>query len=441
MMKNGFCVLFLALAVAAPVRAADPPGTPGTPSKPSVSSMPSSGGTVGAEVRLRAEGFNNALDLNGGLNDSYQFYRTRSRVSIDAQRGEDVHVYVRLANEYRWGRGELVSGVSDPDSKISIDNGWIDLKIQAIDGLRARFGRQDLSYGEGFLIMDGTPADGSSSAYFDAIKLTYQRCDCLAFDLFNAKIEDEGFGTTNGTENLYGIYGMWSPSTVRKGDFYILYHDKRDPTKNASGNVIHPRQNTAALGGRYAIQPATGLRYAVEAAAQTGRFSGNDRFGIGGYARGGWISAAAVHPGYEIGGLYLSGDKASTRRYEGWDNFFSEWPKYSELLVYTLSDTKGRIHPDDAGTWTNLEMLWVEGRLSPVPRATAQLRATWVGAPAATGPGTGKVRGVLVAGTLNVDLGPNLKGQAIGEWFDPGNYYAEDADRAVYGRLQLTAGF
>jgi len=441
MMKHGFCALILAVVVAGPVGAADPPPTPGAPEKPDKPSTPSTVVTAGAEIRLRAEGFNNALDLNGSLDDSYQLYRTRSRVSIDAQRGEDVHVYVRLLNEYRWGRGELVSGSSDPDSKVSIDNGWIDLKIQGVEGLGMRFGRQDLSYGEGFLIQDGTPADGSSSAYFDALKFTYKRCDRLAFDLFNAKIEDEGFGTTNGTENLYGLYGMWTPSTVRKGDFYLLYHDKRDPTKNSSGVVIHPRQNTAALGGRYALLPTTGLRYAVEAAVQTGGYAGNDRFGVGGYARGGWISSAAVHPGCELSALYLSGDKASTARYEGWDNFFSEWPKYSDLLIYAFSDTKGRIRPDDAGTWTNLEMLGVEGRLSPVTRATAQLRASWVGAPEATGPGSGKVRGVLVVGTLNVDLGSNLKGQAIGEWFDPGNYYAKDADNAIYGRLQLTAGF
>jgi len=39
-----------------------------------------------------------------------------------------------------------------------------------------KIGRQDFlgQYGEGFLILDGTPGDGSRSFYFNAIKLTWK---------------------------------------------------------------------------------------------------------------------------------------------------------------------------------------------------------------------------------------------------------------------------
>jgi hypothetical protein len=433
MIRISVFTLLLLLAAAMPAICADTPGAAG----PTVA--------VGADFRLRLEGLNNALDLNSDAEDSYGFFRMRSRISIDAKQGDDLRVYFRLANEYRWGRGELVSGLGDPTGKLSVDNGYIDIRVKPVPGLRARFGRQDLMYGEGFLIFDGTPADGSGSAYFDALKLSYAPCPAHAVDLFMAKIEAEGFpGATSppgGSENIYGLYGMWTPPTNRKGDLYVLYHDKRDPTRTGSGTVLHLPQKTAAFGGRYAILPATGVRLSAEGAAQTGRYAGRYRRAFGGTAHGGWIAPAATHLGLEVGGVYLSGGRQGTGRYEGWDDFASEWPKYSELYIYTVYDALTRIRPDDAGAWTNLAGVWGELRANPVPRITALLRATRFGAPMSTGPGSGRVRGMLYAGTLNLDLGSNLKGQALGEVFAPGSFYVNGSDTATYGRVQLTAGF
>jgi hypothetical protein len=422
------------MLVAAPrALGTDPPAV----SSPSVA--------VGGDFRLRLEGLNNALDLNGDANDSYGFFRMRSRISVDARRGEDLEVYFRLANEYRWGRGELVSGLNDAGGKLSVDNGYVDIRVKPVPGLRARLGRQDLMYGEGFLIFDGTPADGSASAFFDALKLSYAPCAGHSVDLFMAKIEAEGFPTVTtppgGSENIYGLYGTWAPTPARKCDLYALYHDKRDPTRTGSGVVLHPSQRTAAFGGRYSVAPASGLRFGGEGAVQTGRYAGRYRRAVGGTARGGWISSAGSHPGFEVGGVYLSGSDRATGRYEGWDDFASEWPKYSELYIYTVYDALTRIRPDDAGAWTNLAGVWCELQVSPMPRADARLRTTWLGAPTATGAGSGRVRGMLYAGTLNLDLGSNLKGQALGEIFVPGSFYASGSDAAEYGRLQLTAGF
>ncbi len=432
MTRTSVFVLLFLLATILPLAAAEPSGTTG----PTV--------TVGADLRLRLEGMDNALDLNSGAEDSYGFVRMRSRVSIDTRQGEDLRVYFRLANEYRWGRGELVSGLNDPAGKISVDNGYVDFRVKPVPGLRGRFGRQDLMYGEGFLIFDGTPADGSASAFFDALKISYAPCPSRSVDLFMAKIEAEGFPTATtpagGSENIYGIYGTSAPSAERKCDLYVLYHDKRDPTRTSSGTVLHPPQKTAAFGGRAAILPGTGLRLSAEAAVETGRYAGRYRRAFGGVAHGGWIASTPHQPGFDAGGVYLSGGGAKGR-YEGWDGFASEWPKYSELYIYTVYDALTRIRPDDAGSWTNLTGLWGEVRVNPTLRATALFRATWFGAPRSTGPGSGRVRGMLYAGTLNVDLGANLKGQAIGEIFAPGSFYAKGASRADYGRVQLTAGF
>lgn len=434
-MRIPILMFMLAPAIALPAQGADPAGT----AAHSVA--------VGGDIRLRLEGLNNALDLNDGANDSYGFFRLRSRVSIDGRHGQDLQVYFRLANEYRWGRGELVSGLNDPAGKVSIDNGYVDVRIRPVPGLRARLGRQDLMYGDGFLIFDGTPADGSSSAYFDALKLSYSYgpCDMNSVDLFMAKIEAEGFPTgTNppgGSENIYGLYGALASAKERKCDLYLLYHDKRDPTRTGGGVVLHPPQRTAVLGGRYSIAPASGLRWGAEGAVQTGRYAGRYRRAFGGTAHAGWVSLTWPHPGFDVGGVYLSGGSPTTGRYEGWDGFASEWPKYSELYIYTVYDALTRIRPDDAGSWTNLSGLWAQIQMDTVTRVSAQIRATWLGAPLSTGPGPGRVRGMLYAGAISVYLGSGLRGQALGEVFVPGSFYAGGPDVAEYGRLQLTASF
>ncbi len=127
--------------------------------------------------------------------------------------------------------------------------------------------------------------------------------------------------------------------------------------------IVHPVQQTTAIGGRAAFLPETGWHLAAEGAYETGSFAHRQERAFGGYGSGGWTSAGRLHPGGEIGGLYLSGDDPSTKRWEGWDGFYSDWPKYSELCIYTMSDITTRVVPNDPGTWTNLSAVWIEGRL------------------------------------------------------------------------------
>lgn len=411
------------LAVATPSRAHDLPPGPG-----------GSKLSVGGEMRLRGEGFNNALDLADSLRDGYNFYRLRTRAWFDAIPRPGLHAYFRLGNEYRWGRGEREAGVRDAQGKLSLDNGWVEFRFAGAEGPSLRFGRQDLLYGEGFLIWDGTPADGSSSSHFDAMKLNWAHRG-LSIDLLTAKMDDEGFGTKARDEDLYGLYAR-----VNRFDLYTLYRNKRGETVMDNGTV-HPVQQTTALGGRFALLPETGWHAAAEGAYQTGSFAHRQARSFGGYMRGGWTSEIPFHPGVEVGGVYLSGDDPGTKRWEGWDGFYSEWPKYSELYVYTMSDATTRVLPNDSGAWTNFSAAWIEARMKVEGKVGSAVRCTWMQAPEKTGPCCGRDRGFIVAGQINLSLGSDLQGQLLGEFLDPGNFYLPDASTAWYGRWQLTARF
>lgn len=394
---------------------------------------------IGGDLRLRGEGFDNILDLTDASNDNYTFYRMRPRIWIDTTPRDGLRIYMRVADEYRWGRGEKTAGTRDADLKIGIDNAYADLRVAK--DLRFRFGRQDLMYGEGFLVWDGTPADGSSTAGFDAAVLTWTHEKSKAkVDLLMSKIAETGFAPGRNDEDFYGLYARRDP-----GELYVLYRNQRAgvPYVLAGASpdtILHPERRTTAIGARYARLPETGLHFAAEGTFQTGDFGEESAQGFGGYARGGY-TVGPRKLGIEVGGVYLSGDDPKTRKYEGWDGFYSEWPKYSEGYVYTMYDGLTRIRPDDAGTWTNMSAAWIEGRVVPCSRARVSVRATKLLANEETGPGTGKDRGLLVAGQVNLDLGAGLTGQILGEYFEPGDFYAKGADGSWYGRWQLIAKF
>jgi hypothetical protein len=392
----------------------------------------------GGDLRLRGEGFDNVLDLSDEASDNFTFYRMRPRLWVDARPRDGLRVYFRLADEYRWGRGEKLSGSRDPETKIGIDNAWAGVRIAG--GMSVRFGRQDLMYGEGFLVFDGTPADGSSTAYFDAAVASWTDGSAgTNVDLLMAKIAETGFAPGSGDEDFYALYLRKDPAEV-----YLLHRNQRSGIGLGPGggypDILHPAHKTTALGARYARIPELGPHLAAEGAYEMlDDFRGSGH-AFGGYARGGFTGGARKL-GVEAGGLYLSGDDPKTGKIEGWDGFYSEWPKYSEGVIYTVYDGLTRIRPDDAGSWTNAGALWLEIRAVPVARARVSLRATKLLAVENSGPGTGTDRGILFAAQANLDLGPGLAGQAVAEYFDPGDFYARAADAAWYARWQITAKF
>ncbi len=414
--------------------------------------------TFGGELRLRAEALDNALDLNSAANDSYQYYRMRYRLTADARPREGLRVFLRVGNEYRWGvydklvnaGGQVLepASIRDPESRISLENAWAEVAIGK--GLTARFGRMDLAYGEGFLINDGTPLDGSSSGYFDAILLSTGAIGGNT-DLFTSKLQETGVGTPASDEDLYGVYH-------RNGamDLYALGRNKKGATVAASG-IPHPKQWTVAFGQRWAHLPATGWGGAAEGAWQSGRLFRpvpahhrppaisyvDDRRAYGGYLHIGYTAPAPWRPAFEAGGVYLSHE---------WDGFYSEWPKYSDLYLYTLYDGTTKFGPnagtrypgDDPGTWTNLRAGWLELRCRPLPFAGTAVRATLLGANEPTGPlgaRGGHDRGLLFMGKADLTLAAGVDAQFLGEFLNPGNYYAATADNAWYGRAQVTTKF
>jgi len=146
---------------------------------------------------------------------------------VDADLTDNVAAYIRVMNERDWGR------TSYDDQTVDVELAYI--TIQDIWGypVTARFGRQEIKFGEGFLVGDGynyarqqniapTATEENSSEVvfplsrnsqtlyynkswrkaFDALRFTVDY-DPYTFDLFTAKIDEGAYANADDTD-LYG---------------------------------------------------------------------------------------------------------------------------------------------------------------------------------------------------------------------------------------------
>ncbi len=146
--------------------------------------------TWGGDFRIRQEYIKNAHGLLNNTDDQVNQLRFRPRIWADlgsffsdpnlgVPNGLDL--YIRLTDETRyyltrptnlpWSL-EPPYGTNPAFNEIIVDNLYVNWDRP--DGIPVSFrvGRQDLTYGRGFVILDGTPLDGSRGVYSDAAKMT-----------------------------------------------------------------------------------------------------------------------------------------------------------------------------------------------------------------------------------------------------------------------------
>lgn len=109
---------------------------------------------------------------------SYSRPRTRlwSRFSLDDQ----YLLYARVANEFRFYHNH--TQLYPFPNEIFIDNLYLDMRGVVDERLDIRVGRQDMRYGGGRVIRNGTPGD-FRSIYFNALKTTLWLSDKSSLDL------------------------------------------------------------------------------------------------------------------------------------------------------------------------------------------------------------------------------------------------------------------
>ena len=122
----------------------------------------------GADFRLRDE-LKHEMPGTGVTAKKFEnLLRLRSRLWGSASY-EDYTLYGRIANEFRVytarsGKNKAGMSTYDFPDELYFDSLYLDVKNLVEDRLDVRIGRQELKYGEGRIISDASPGDGSRSS-------------------------------------------------------------------------------------------------------------------------------------------------------------------------------------------------------------------------------------------------------------------------------------
>ena len=430
----------------------------------------------GGVERMRYEYWKNWKDMDNCQLDTRSFFRFKTSLWGQMDVDKDFILYAKLTNEFKAYTyfGGATGSVPDKSAdkkgyrfdinEMVFDNLYADVKGFMDMPVDLRLGRQDFlgTYGEGFLIMDGTPQDGSRTYYFNAAKATWHMDDKRDLDFIYINdprdeeflpvinrlmvpngVKDKAPQLLNTTDEQAGVL-YFKDKSIKDFPLEVYYIFKKE-AEEGGGTTSAPtyqfqkgKINTVGAFTKYNFSPYT-LR--TQGAFQFGNYGTNDRDAFGGYCfLDQNFKDAKFYPKLSAGAIYLSGDKKSSAKNEGWDPLFSRWPWMSELYVNTMAGETGI-----AGYWTNLQIYRLECVLNTTKktkltldynylRANAQVAASTIFS------GTGKERGQLPQVRFDYKINDNITTYFLGEYLKPGNFYV-DNDPAIFLRTEVQIKF
>ncbi len=419
----------------------------------------------GAAFRLRQEIWDNVMDLKTmeSRNPDRNFFRLRTSVWGKADLDKDLGAYLKLTNEAKYYTGpyKLLTERLE-ENEVVFDNLYLKANNVFKLPVDLKIGRQDFlgpdMFGEGFLILDGTPGDGSRTFYFNAAKAKWRinQNNSIDFVYISNQQRDKYMPSLHSSikntstyynhkvilntsdEQGFVVYGRNKISESLSVEPYYMYKTEKEYRAN-------PELELNTIGAR-ALFSLADWKFRGEYAHQFGEYDGGrDRSGNGGYI---FVSRkladVQLKPEFEFGFVYLSGDDPDSSKNEGWNPLFSRNPSWNELLIYTLVYENLR---DSAtpGYWTNLQLYMAKVNMDLSPDTKLSLSWQLLRACERANPlssfrsmfGNGKERGHLPTVMLGHKFSKKIDGFLQLEYFVPGDFYADDAKNATFFRWQL----
>ena len=400
---------------------------------------------LGFEERVRSENWDNVADFSAKSDDARHQWRFRTRLWAKCDLGSKAGLMLGLNNESR----RVTHPVTDflPDETI-FETLYLDYRFA--DDVHVKVGRQNITKGDGLLVFDATPLDGTRTQYFNAVDLSYAagrtRFDLYAIsdphrDRYLPRFDDKQKPLIESHERALALYctdGRLAKTTL---DAYYVFKTETGDTRPLSNVARLPDRALHTLGGRAVWQPGRGWEAKAELAGQLGvQQPAADILAWGGTASvKRTLEHAAWKPAFLLGWIGLSGDDPSTVAYEGWDPLFARWPKWSEMLVYTLGAEKGPAY------WTNLSLGQAEVQVAPASLVT--IRASYCRLGAFHGfPGrtsmfaAGTHRGDYLRLRAEFKANDSWQGHVVGEHLKPGDFYA-GRDPGWFFRVEMIYSF
>lgn len=408
----------------------------------------------GFEQRVRNENWNNLFDFSQAGDDERSQIRWRTRLWMDTSVTHNFGIGVGLNQE--------TNQIITPDRPFQFDEvvfetAYLDIKKLFVEGLALRVGRQNLIRGEGFILLEGTPWDGSRSVYQNAAVLSYtknkSKLELMGIlnpsrDRFLPRIHNQNRMLVEWDEQALGAYYTDKNLVNTSIEAYYFLKKELNDFRSPDHYQFNPGRRFHTVGGRVTHALSSKWSLTGEWALQWGRKrayldpdSGIDRQaqeirGWGGY---GYVKRAfgAGNQYYLQGGYWaMSGDDPDTAgTWEGWNPMFARWPKWSELYIYTQITEQG------ASYWTNTNMWQGEFGYAPLKWMKGRLTCYRMGAyhPFAANPaafGNGTTRGNMYQARTDFKLRKYWSGHVVYERLAPGSFHA-NPDKAWFLRFEV----
>jgi len=405
---------------------------------------------VNFSERLRLVTWDNAITLADSAEGSNTFTRHRTSVMSRLLINPDIEFGVKLTNEFRY---YFTPEDRDFDlNEIFFDQLYLKWHNRYYLPGTLTIGRQNIMLGEGFVVMDGHPLDGSRSIYFNAVRYDWDITGDKKLTLFYSYqpetddqlpiINDQYQALVERTEEGIAAYfeGDFGVNNIHA--YYIRKNvdDNQDRTSGWNLNNIGIRISRSLMDR---------LSLSAEGAYQFGEYEEIDDIS-GPFESDCSALAGHVHFDYRtnwnrylpksltLGSFYYSGNDPETDKVEGWFPLYERWPKWSESYIYTM------IGEDGVAWRTNITSLYGQAKFAFNDRLKFNLdyHHLWANEYA---PGyiltvsgdPGKDRGNLVIGKFIYKIDDRFSGHFLWEWFDPGDYYFPGADSYSWVRAEL----
>lgn len=394
--------------------------------------------------RTRIETSNRAvcLDANGGCGSSY--LRNRMSFRVQARPASRLELTAQLTNEYRYYFAPENADFSFHE--VFVDQFYARLDSLANLPLALSVGRQNLTFGEGFVVIDGTPLDGSRSIYFNAVRADWTLAPGHSVSLVyvNQPVKDKYLPLIHDQEvklieqperAAFAYYSRsWGNSTLQA--YFIHKEVGRTADFPDSRQINCP-------GIRLQLPIAAHVTLVGEGAYQIGTNGASDLQGYGSYGYAEYATGWPIHlpKTITVGGVYLSGNDLATPDDEGWEPLFGRWPKWSESYIYT------QIRERSVAYWTNLTSVFLRTSVPITTDLVLSLDYHHLAAPEPSDPvkafpgGSGTHRGDLFIGKLAYQVYPRLTGHVLFEGFAPGDFYFVGADSYGWMRMEVMLRF
>lgn len=392
----------------------------------------------------------------------YNFIRVRPRLWAQYGITDNMSVKAMITNEFRiyLSPSDNYTNAWEFPDEWFVDNLYLDVNGLAGGNLDLRIGRQNLIYGTGKLILDGTPGDGSRTIYFDAVKATWKGFADMTVDVLGIYDFAENPLVVNGQDHPLTNYskkdvnlesnevglGLYikHKGLTENMPFEAYYLMKQEAEYTLASGAKAPSATINTIGVRLMPKITDTVTGNLEIAYQMGSMGDTD---ISGYM----IDAKLTWPcklmpqwkGKASAGFYLlSGDDPDTADDEAWTPAFSRWPQYSEAYIYSMV-----LYPGSVADWQNIMMPYVELGFAPHAKVNSTMLVGYMMAPQADPATDESARGILFTWwnkyTLKTGLlteKDKLAGHLLIEVVKPGGFHASE-DLAKWLRWEFLYSF